>query len=214
MTVDLVILGAGGHARVLLDALRSHETAVTGCIALDAPGDDWPAGIAWLGDDDALDTLDPVVTRLVNGVGAASSVKRRQEVFRRAKEKGFQFERVIHPGGIIGTDVTLGEGVQIMAGTVVQTGSVLGDNMVINTRASVDHDCWIGAHAFIAPGATLCGDVRIEDSAFIGAGATVIPGVTVGAGTLVAAGATVIRDTGAGRTVGGIPAQPLSAQRD
>jgi UDP-perosamine 4-acetyltransferase len=104
----------------------------------------------------------------------------------------------------------LGEGVQIMAGTVVQPGSKIGDNTILNTRSSVDHDCEIGAHVHIAPGVTLSGGVRVHDDAHIGAGAVLIQGVEVGASSLVAAGSVVIHAVPANTRVAGMPARKLN----
>lgn len=206
----LVMLGAGGHARVVLAACNG---AVTGCITPAAPDTLWPATIPWLGGDAALDELDPQAVRLVNGIGSIGRPDLRHRVFEAARTRGFGFAPAIHPAAYVSPEATPGPDSQIMAGAVLQTGVRLGENCIVNSGAVIDHDCVIGDHSHIAPGVTLSGGVTLGAGCHIGTGATVIQGITIGAGAVIAAGAVVIRDVAAGDTVGGVPARPLGTDR-
>lgn len=205
---DLVVLGAGGHARVLVAALALRGMRPIGCVAPNAPDGKWPEGVPHLGDDTMIEAHAAEKIELVNGIGSVGTTRARRRIFEVYKAKGYRFAAVVHPAAHIADDVTLGEGVQAMAGAIVQTGAAIGDNVLINSGAVVDHDCRIGAHCHIATGAALSGNVTLGTGVHIGTGAAVIQGITIGDGTIVGAGAVVIRDAGAGETLVGVPAKP------
>lgn len=210
MNNPVIILGAGGHAKVLIDALRLRSLNMLGLTDADpAKTGQMLMGITIIGSDSVVATYPATTIGLVNGLGAVRVGHHRKELFERFKSKGYRFINVIHPFTSVASDAVLSEGVQIMAGAVVQAGCTIGENVIINTRAVVDHDCRIGSGAHIAPGAILSGGVDVGDNALVGAGATVIQGVCVGRNSLVAAGAVVIRDVPEGATVGGVPAKEM-----
>lgn len=205
MTAALIIIGAGGHARVLLEALRLTSCKVLGFVdPAFEKGAQGPDDLPVLGGDEALKGFSTSGVQLVNGIGSVGSTRSRADAYRRGKDAGFSFARVVHPSAFVSATATLGEGVQIMAGCVVQTGAEIGPNSLVNTRASLDHDCRIGETVHIAPGVTLSGNVRVGDRTHIGTGAVVIQGISIGADSLVAAGAVVYRDLpAAGRLIPG-----------
>lgn len=191
--LPVIVLGAGGHATVLIDALRLQGTQVLG---VTAPSADFSEllGHPVLGDDAAIARYTPAECELVLGVGSVSQSSVRRSIFERFKSQGYRFAAVVHPSTVIAGDVALGEGVQIMAGAVVQSGSRIGANTIVNTHASVDHDCRIGAHCHVAPGVVLSGDVSVGEQSHLGTGAVAIQGVRVGTHCLVGAGALLLRD--------------------
>lgn len=196
---SVVMLGAGGHARVLLDALMLMSRSILGIVDPALPrGSEGPFGINVLGGDDALECLGRDEVALVNGLGSTQSMERRHVLYARCRGRGFQFTSVVHPAAIISNSAKLADDVQVMAGCVVQTGAIVGPNTIINTQASVDHDCRIGKSVHIAPGVTLSGGVSVGDGAHIGTGAVVIQGISIGPNALVAAGTLVNRDVPAG----------------
>lgn len=205
----LVILGAGGHARVLLALAGALGLSVTGCVTPVPPDSAWPETVPWLGDDTVLPTLDPTGVVLANGLGSVGDPTRRIAAFRQAQALGFRFPALIHPSAVLAGAVGLADGVQIMAGAVVQTGTVIGENTLLNTGVVVDHDGQIGAHCHLAPRSVLSGGVRVGDAAHVGTGAVVIQGITIGAGAMVAAGAVVTGPVAAGQRVAGVPARRM-----
>lgn len=214
MKLPLIVLGAGGHARVLVDALIGTGSDLRGLTDADpAKAGGTILGVPVLGGDEEVHNFAPETVRLVNGLGSVRVSGHRSRLYEGFKKRGYTFAQVVHASAIVAADVGLSEGAQVMAGAVVQTGSRIGENAIINTRAAVDHDCIIGNHAHISPGATLCGNVEIGDSSHIGAGATVIQGVRIGRNCQVAAGAVVIRDIPDGATVMGIPAKEISKRK-
>jgi sugar O-acyltransferase (sialic acid O-acetyltransferase NeuD family) len=204
----VLLLAAGGHGSVVLDALLASGTPVSGIIDPGMSVGSALFDVPVLGGDAWLEQANPDDVLLVNGIGANPFKNLRGLFFSKWNQRGFKFLSVQHPSTVVGREAVLSEGSQIMAGSIVQCRVSIADNVVINTRASVDHDCKIGAHAFIGPGVTLCGDVCIGDNAFIGAGAIVLPGVRVGSNAVVGAGAVVTRDIRCGELVAGNPATP------
>jgi UDP-perosamine 4-acetyltransferase len=210
--LPVIVVGAGGHARVLVEALRCVGARIIGCSGQEMTRPTTlPFDVGFLDGDDAILDYSPGSVYLVNGIGTVDSTSRRAALFQQFKAKGYRFTQVVHPSAVVASEVALGEGVQIMAGAIVQPSTSIGANSLINTRASVDHDCDIGPHVHVAPGAILSGGVRVGRGAHIGTGATVIQGVTIGEGSLVAAGATVIESVPDHVTVSGLPARIMSS---
>lgn len=205
----IYLIAAGGHGRVVLDALISRGVAVSGIVDPRLAVGSAVFGVPVVGDDVWLDECEPNAVALVNGFGAAANTQRRLKQYQQWLASGFEIAGVRHPSAIIGAECSLAGSSQIMAGTVLQNRVVIADNVVVNTRVSIDHDCQIQAHVFIAPGVTLCGDVIIGEGAFVGAGAVVMPGMKVGAHAIVGAGSVVLRDIASYETVAGNPAQKL-----
>lgn len=194
--LPLVLIGAGGHARVLhaLVLAAGRRFAAVCDPALAQRGDRFWNHLPVLESDAALEALPRDSVMLVNGIGKVVGSDIRRQVHDRLSKLGFRFATLVHPAAWVAPDAQLSDGVQIMAGAIIQPGCVLGEDCIVNTRASVDHDCIIESHVHIAPGATLCGTVEVAESAFIGAGAVVIQGRRIGSSAIVAAGATVARD--------------------
>ncbi len=206
MSESVYILGAGGHGRVVLDALLANGIQVTGILDARAQISGQLFGIPILGGDEYLDCVTIAETFLVNGLGANPKTFIRKNIFTVMKRRGFTFKSFKHPAAIVSSTITMGEGCQVMAGVVIQAEVTLEENVVINTRASIDHNCIISSHAFIAPGVTLCGNVTVASSAFIGAGAVVIPNIHIGENAIVGAGAVVTKSVPDGWVMAGNPA--------
>ncbi|MGX9565678.1 MULTISPECIES: acetyltransferase [Pseudomonas] len=199
----LIVLGAGGHAKVVVALLRALGADVKGVCD---PGlvstsiTSW-RGLEVLGGDEVLQRLDAGSVALVNGLGQVVGSSRRKDMFLELKARGYQFPSLVHPTAWVDPSVELGEGVQVMAGAVIQPDVTIGEDTIINTGSRIDHDCIIDRHVHVAPGAVLCGAVRVASDVFIGAGSTIIQGLSVGQGAIVGAGVTVIRDLQARRVV-------------
>lgn len=193
--LPLVILGAGGHAKVVhAIAVLTGRTLLGVCDPLlAAQGVTQWRGVPVLGGDAALAQLNAQQVGLVNGIGQLPGKSLREQLYLTQRQAGFRFPALVHPSAWVDVSVRLADGVQVMAGAMVQPDCVIGRNTVINTGASVDHDCIVGEHVHIAPGVTLCGNVVVDAGAFVGAGATVLPGVRIGAGALVGAGTCLRR---------------------
>jgi sugar O-acyltransferase (sialic acid O-acetyltransferase NeuD family) len=191
----IVILGVGGHAQVIADAVqRAHEAGAAWQLVGFLDDNPALAGQVRLGKP-ILGTLSTLARCHHDGCVIGIGDNRvRQRIFRQLRAQGEQLFTIIHPRAVIAPDVVVGPGTVIFAGAVVNTGTVIGENVVLNTGCTVDHHTIVADHAHIAPGAHLGGDVKIGEGVLIGIGATVMPQRSVGAWSIVGAGALVHRD--------------------
>lgn len=205
---SIVILGAGGHGRVVADMAAFCGYAE---IAFLDPG--WPDRTengVWpiIGTDD-----DATLHRLTaSGAGffvATGSAALRAKLSTRIAAQGGTLVSLVHPSATVSPHATLGSGVMVGAGAIVNAFARIGNGAIINTGAIVEHDCTVAAFAHIAPASALAGAVVVGEGATVGLGARVIQQITIGAGATVGAGAVVIRDVPAGQTAVGVPARGL-----
>jgi len=194
----VAIVGAGGHAKVIVGLLRALELPILGCF----DGNPAKRGSNVLGAPIlALEEL-PETAAAVLGIGDNRARKRLSAELR------CRFRTLVHPRAFVDPSVTLGEGTVVFAGAVVQPSAVLGAHVIVNTSASIDHDCVIGDFVHVAPGCHLAGNVTLEEGTFLGIGTVCIPGRRVGAWTTVGAGGAIVRDLPGGVTAVGVPARP------
>ncbi len=204
--MTIIIIGAGGHGQVVADTLLKLEHDIKGFFDSRFHAENATLlGFPILGSEDQWD--DHADSEFIIAIG---SNKTRQRIFNRLNAGGASFSTAIHPTAVIGMDVTIGKGSQVIGGAVINIGSTIGQNCIINTGCTVDHHNIIGDHCHVAPGVNLAGNVTIGTGSFIGIGATVLPGVTIGDGVTVGAGAVVNRNIPDGATAVGVPARWVS----
>jgi sugar O-acyltransferase (sialic acid O-acetyltransferase NeuD family) len=198
----VVVLGAGGHASVLVDILRQLDTEILGLISKEKPDEKGIfQGITWYKNDEDVLNFDRSSVLLVNGIGSMPGNGTRYKIHTKFKQLGYYFYSVISPKAIVSRFTNFAEGVQIMPGCIVNTNVTVGESTILNSGSIVEHDCKIGNHNHIAPGAVLSGSVITEDFVHIGTGAQVIQGIRIGERSLVGAGATVTRDLVSNKTL-------------
>lgn len=190
----VIIMGAGGHSKVLIEALQLAGREIIGLVAPNVSVGSECFGVKVIGDDKALSLYPPGDIELVNGLGALPDLDTRWELASRIRKKGFVFSQVIHPAAIISKNSEFATGVQAMAGVVVQPGTMVGEDTILNTGVLVDHDCIIGAACHLAPGVILSGNVTIGPHTHIGTGTAIIQGITIGENSVVGAGSVIYRD--------------------
>jgi sugar O-acyltransferase (sialic acid O-acetyltransferase NeuD family) len=199
-TDSILILGAGGHAKVVLDALLRQGLRREGVEVADD-------GVALQGREflgAPVRALAACLARRFHvAIGAAVA---RERAFGRLRGQGRVALSVLHTAASISPLAVLGEGVFVAAQAVVGPAAQLGEGVIVNHGAVVDHDCVVGAFSHIAPNATLGGGVTIGRRVLVGAGATLLPGVRVGDDTIIGAGALVARSIDGGGTWIGVPA--------
>ncbi|MFI3155456.1 MAG: acetyltransferase [Methylococcaceae bacterium] len=202
MTKPVIILGGGGHAKVLIDILRRLNCRLLGIVDPNQPIGSMLLGLHILGADNVVLDYSETKIELVNGLGSLPKDKGlRAGLFNTFNTQGYRFKTLIDPSAFIAADVELSEGVQVMAGVIIQTGTKIAENTIVNSGAIVEHDCCIGRHVHIAPGTVLSGTVDIGDHVHIGTGATIIQGINIGTGSIIGAGSVVTQDIACNRIV-------------
>lgn len=194
-----VLIGSGGHAKVLIDLLKTNHLNILGCIDPHrSKGDVVYSDVQILGDDQYALSYDPKDVYLVNAIGTRPSKDNsgtavRKKIYLSYKDKGFTFPPLIHKEAIISESLSIGSATQIMAGAIVQADSKIGENVIINTASVVEHDCHIGHHSHIAPSSTLCGGVKIGIENFIGARSVFFPLVSTHDYSIIRAGSIITK---------------------
>lgn len=181
-----MLVGAGGHARALAEALAARGLRIAAYV--DRAACAWLPGVPRFESDD--ETEGHRADGFVLGIGAVSpdGLARRLDLFRRYAARGWSAPAVVHPSAIVSAGAALGEGCHVLAGAVVQPGAAIGKAAIVNTGAIVEHDGRLGEGAHVAPGAIVLGGCNVGDCAMIGAGAVVLQGASVPGRALVPAG--------------------------
>jgi len=206
----IILVGAGGHFKVVYDIVKSKYEVIGVTDADKCKESTIFYGCRVIGNDEVLryiygqGTQNALIT-----VGNIINSDLRRKLFDLCLEIGFKLPNVISENAVVAESVKMGVGNVIMDMSVVHGDTRLGSNCIINTGSIIEHDCIIGSHVHVAPGAKLAGSVVVEDGVHIGIGAVVIQGIRLGKNSIVGAGAAVIRDVPEGATVVGIPAKPL-----
>ena len=203
----IIIIGNGGHAKVVYEVLQLMGRKVLGFTAPEPSVS--PFSLPYLGDDNAVLKYNVDEIELALGVGSIGVLNTRESLFNSFKKLGYTYVTLIHPTAIISPTVKLGEGVQIMAGVIIQSMSQIADNTIINTGSIIEHDCIIAEHVHVAPGCKIAGQVHIESHCHIGIGSTIIQGITIGSSSLIGAGAVVIRPVDYYKKIVGVPGREV-----
>lgn len=205
-----LILGAGGHGRVVLDILlQARQHSVVGF--LDNNSDVHGRrvdGIPVLGGIDNLNALNAELE--IDGVIIAIGDNGvRRGLARQVEQAGVELISAVHPSATLAHNAGVGRNVVIAAGTVVCANCQIGDSVILNTGCIIDHQTMIGEGSHVCPGVRIAGRVKVEPGVFIGIGATVIPKVTLGCESMIGAGAVVLEDVPPMATVVGVPARSV-----
>jgi sugar O-acyltransferase (sialic acid O-acetyltransferase NeuD family) len=209
--LPVVVIGWGGHGRVVADALLAAGRRVLAATDLKPPSNyDAAFGLELITDEDLVRRWRPDEVELALGVGSVwptDETSMRWRAVERFKGANYRFTGVHHPAAWISPRATIMPTAQVHAGAIVQNGAVIGEHCIVNTHASVDHDGRIEDYCHIAPGAVLSGNVRVGWGSHLGTACSVTHCVSIGAKVLVAAGATVVANVPDGVCVRGTPAK-------
>lgn len=203
------VLGAGGHAKMVIETLVSMDRyELYGCLDT-APTSEKLLGFPIFPENPQ--TLATLLDAKAHALVALGDNKLRQRVTLKLQELGFSFATAIAQSAYVSPSAIVGSGTVIMPKVVVGASAKIGQGVVLNTASSVDHDVDIGDFVHVAPGCHLAGNVRVEQGAMLGIGTCVIPERHIGAWAILGANSTVVRDVPAGTTYIGTPARQSTA---
>lgn len=207
----VAVLGAGGHAKVVIATLQAAGRKVAAVFDDDeAKRGGTLLGIEVRGTLAEFAGASPGSSYACAVIAVGNNAARMRLAERLQRQVPMiEWITAVHPQAYVHGSVQLGAGTVVFAGAVIQPDAIIGAHTIVNTGATVDHDCRIDDFVHLAPGTHLAGDVRIDRGAFVGIGAAVIPARRVGEWAIIGAGATVVNDIPAGATAVGVPARVL-----
>ncbi|MBL4752376.1 MAG: acetyltransferase [Flavobacteriales bacterium] len=199
---DLLVIGAGGHARIIVDTAVECGYNVVGIIDLNFKGQEEDIfGVKVVGGPDVLEQYNQKTTSVFVAIGNNES---RKQAFCKLQDMGYHSPTLVHPAASVSRHVEIGDGTLINAGAVVNAGTTIGPCCIINTSVVLDHEVKIGAFTHIAPGCAIGGRSQVGSSSFVGLGTAIIDSITIGDDVIIGAGSTIIKDVAHGSKVVGV----------
>ncbi len=202
MDGDVIVLGGGGHAKVVISSLIALGVKILAIV--DDKEEKWGQNIFKVPIVGSQDVDDIKGKKAIIAIGDNHTRKRLS-----GGTSVAGWEKVVHPHAYVHPSASIGEGTVVFAGAVIQPDAVIGKHCIINTNAIIDHDCIIGDFVHIGPGALLAGDVQVQEGTFLGIGTVVIAGVNIGKWSVVGAGGVVTEDIPDNVTAVGVPAKVI-----
>lgn len=199
---DIIIVSGGGVAKMCIDILRSvGGYNICGITDPNLPVGTEVLGVPVIGNDDILEEkFKKGHKTAINAIGGIANDNKsnlfnlRKKTFEKIQAQGYFMPNIIHPGAMIESSVTMGEGNLVLAGASIGSDAKIADDCIINTGAVVSHDCVIESHCKISPGATLAGNVHVGENSLIGMGVTVYIGVKIGKNVIISNGKNIFTD--------------------
>lgn len=201
---SVVVVGAGGHAKVVVELLRESGYEVFCCIGTTAANHTCLGAPVLIGDHHLSQLRAEGHVRSIVAIGDNLL---RLRLMRIVRDIGYELVNAIGTNAKISPSAEIGRGVAIMNGAVINANAIIRDCAIVNTGATIDHDCQLGLGVHIAPQCGVAGSVSIGDGAFLGIGSVVIPGIKIGRNVILGAGSVVTSDLPPNVVAVGAPAR-------
>lgn len=200
---DLIIIGAGGHGKVIADIARNNSY-----INISFLDDSKKTFNEYqiIGTIQNLESFNPNKYDFIVAIG--NNIVR-EKIQNELITKGFNVVTLIHPSAVISPSVTIGKGTVVMANCVINAGSSIGEGCIINTASTIDHDCKVYNYVHISPGSHIAGTVEIKERTWIGIGSSIINNIKICKDCIFGAGSVVIKDIFSSGTYVGVPVKKL-----
>jgi len=211
MKSSIIVIGAGGHAKVVIELLQANGYSIDFCIGA-AESPEFCLNIPVLKGDEHLNILWQQGYK--HAFVAIGDNGCRQKLAEQAYQAGYQLVNAISLNAIVSPSAKLGVGIAIMPGVVINAECTIGDLVIINTGATIDHDGFIGKGAHIGPQCGLAGNVTVGEKTFLGVGCTVIPGIQIGSEAIVGAGSVIISNILPQVVAVGVPARTIRSKKE
>ncbi|WP_122642457.1 acetyltransferase [Luxibacter massiliensis] len=206
MKQQVILIGAGGHCKIIIESLDTDRFEIIGIIDSFTPKGTFICDIPVIGTDDDAEKIfkQGVHLAIVTIVG---NLKLRRSLLDKYRKIGFHFPSVIHKTCHISSSAILGNGITVLANACINAEAKLDDFVTINTGAIIEHEVYVEENSHIAPGAVILGGSRIGKESMVGAGSTVLQQVVIGNYCMIGAGSVVLKNIGCGVTAYGNPAK-------
>ena len=192
MRKNLILIGAGGHARSCIDVIEQEgKFKITGIVGLESELGLQVNGYEVIATDKNLSTLISKAQFALIALGQISSPDTRASLYQQVSKAGFDLANVLSPSAYVSPSAQIGEGTIVMHGAIINTGAKVGSNCIINSRALLEHDTQVLDNCHISTGAILNGGVLVEEGCFIGSGTIVKEAVSIGERSVVGMGSLV-----------------------
>ena len=206
-TTELIVIGSGGHARVVIDAANKSGFIIQGIIDTNYLGQNEKIlGFPVIGNIKSLSKFSSKNTAIAIAIGDRNN---RIKYYEKVKNIGFSTPPIIHPNVFISDSATINCGVFVNVGSIINADAKIGENTIINTSALIEHEVVIGKNCHIGPGVKLGGRVKVGDNTIIGIGSSVIDYINIGEDVTIGSGSVIIRNIDAHSTVVGIPGKTI-----
>ncbi len=212
--VDLIVIGGGDHARVVIEAARTQPDRwnVVGFANLrPCPETDKRLNVPYLGGDEQC-YCQVSAKRFVLGLGAIGVSQQRPKLAARYDRHAARWATIVHTSAWVSPSATLGKGVVVLAGAIVNCGAVIGDHCIVNTGAIIEHHVRLGDYTQVGPGTAIGGGTTVGEGSYLGLGCRIRDHIQIGSRVVVGMGAVVVGPIADEQIVVGVPARPLSTK--
>jgi sugar O-acyltransferase (sialic acid O-acetyltransferase NeuD family) len=211
MKKKIILIGGGGHAESVIDAVNSMRNyEIVGILDNNKHTGTRVMGVKIIGNDSDLEYyFHKGIKNAVIAMGSIGKPEPRQRIYKICQKIGYGFPNIIDASSVLAANIIMGEGNFIGKGVIINSTVWLGNVCIINTGTIIEHDCRIEDFVHIAPGSVTCGNVWIKENTHVGAHSTIIQNVTVGKNTVIGAGSVVLKDLGPNQLVYGNPGKEV-----